>query len=250
MRQDRPASPKETTSNRSAGQSQGTLIVVATPIGNLDDVSSRTLTTLWNADVVVCEDTRVTKRLLERHGVSRALTSVHQHSSNAKIGSIIQDLRNGKTVAMVTDAGTPGISDPGGLLVAAAYDAGARVIAMPGPSAITAALSISGLPTDRFRFLGFLPHKKGRETMLREIVASTETVACYESPHRLMKMLDALASLLGPERTVVVARELTKVFEEVVRGSISYVRDTFRDHPDKVRGEFVVVVSAKEQVRS
>lgn len=220
----------------------GTLFVVATPIGNLEDLSARAVATLRRADVVVCEDTRVTRKLLDRYGLKPKLISVHHHSGSAKIDEVVAGLKQGRNVAVVTDAGTPGVSDPGGLLVAAAYDAGIKVVAVPGPSAVTAALSISGLPTDRFTFLGWLPHKKGRETMLKEIAVAEETVAFYESPHRLMKTLERLKDLLSSDRMVVVCRELTKVFEETVRGSASYVYEVFTDNPGKVRGEFVVVV--------
>lgn len=220
----------------------GTLTVVATPIGNLSDMTKRGIEVLRSVDLVVCEDTRVTKKLLDHAGVSARVVSVHQHSHTSKIEAVVSALKAGQNVALVTDAGTPGISDPGGMLVAAAYDAGAKVVAIPGPSAVTAALSVSGLPTDRFRFLGFLPHKKGRETMLREIAEADETTAFYESPHRLMKTLERLKDLLGAGRTVVVCRELTKVFEETVRGSAGYVYDVFTDNPGKVRGEFVIVV--------
>ncbi|MBI4090059.1 MAG: 16S rRNA (cytidine(1402)-2'-O)-methyltransferase [Candidatus Kerfeldbacteria bacterium] len=220
----------------------GTLFVVGTPIGNLDDISRRALSTLESVNLVACEDTRVTKKLLDRYGLKPKLMSVHQHSGSAKIDEVIAGLKHGQHVAVVTDAGTPGVSDPGGLLVAAAYDAGIKVVAVPGPSAVTAALSVSGLPTNRFTFLGWLPHKKGRETMLQAIVASKYTVAFFESPHRIMRTLEKLKELLAADRTVVVARELTKVFEEVVRGSAGYVYDVFRDNPDRVRGEFVVVV--------
>ncbi len=223
--------------------SKGVLAVVGTPIGNLDDMSARGLALLRQADCIVCEDSRVTKKLTDRYGITTRLMSVHHHSSPAKVDEVIAMIRGGKTVALVTDAGTPGISDPGGILVAAAYDAGVRVISIPGPSAVTAALSVSGLPTDRFRFYGFIPHKKGRETMLNEVVETTETAVFFESPHRIMKTLEWLKERLGSDRTVVVTRELTKIFEEVVRGSSSYVYGVFADNPGKVRGEFVVVVS-------
>jgi 16S rRNA (cytidine1402-2'-O)-methyltransferase len=231
------------SSNQS--DSKGVLAVVGTPIGNLDDLSARGLALLRCADCIVCEDTRVTKKLADRHGITAPLMSVHHHSSPAKVAEVIAMVRSGKTVALVTDAGTPGISDPGGILVAAAYDAGVKVIAVPGPSAVTTALSLSGLPTDRFRFFGFIPHKKGRETMLAEIADSAETAVFFESPHRLLKTLERLKELLGSNRTVVVTRELTKLFEEVVRGSIGYVNDVFTDNPGKVRGEFVIVVGGK-----
>lgn len=220
----------------------GTLAVVATPIGNLDDVSKRSIETLRAADLIVCEDTRVTRKLLSHYRIATDVVSVNHHADSKKIQQVVSALQFGKTIALVTDAGTPGVSDPGGILVAAAYDAGSRVIAIPGPSAMAAALSISGLPTDHFRFLGFLPHKKGRETKLHELVEAEETVVFYESPHRIMKTLQRLKELLGNERIVVVCRELTKVFEETVRGSPDYVYDVFTDNPGKVRGEFVVVV--------
>ncbi len=231
--------------NSNQSDAKGVLAVVGTPIGNLDDLSARGLALLRRADRIVCEDTRVTRKLTDRHGISAPLMSVHHHSSSAKVAEVIGMIRDGKTIAVVTDAGTPGISDPGGILVAAAYDAGVKVVAVPGPSAVTAALSLSGLPTDRFRFFGFIPHKKGRETMLMEIADSAETAVFFESPHRLLKTLERLKELLENGRTVVVTRELTKLFEEVVRGSIGYVNDVFTDNPGKVRGEFVVVVSGK-----
>ncbi len=224
----------------------GTLAVIATPIGNLNDMTKRSIEVLRSADLVVCEDTRVTKRLLDHYGLTANTVSVHQHSGARRIEAVISALKAGQDVALVTDAGTPGISDPGGMLVAAAYDAGAKVVAVPGPSAVTAALSVSGLPTDRFTFLGWLPHKKGRETMLKKIAEADETVVLYESPHRIMKTLERLRDLLPPDRLVVVCRELTKVFEETVRGSAQYVYDVFTDNPGKVRGEFVVVISGSE----
>ncbi|MBI4092547.1 MAG: 16S rRNA (cytidine(1402)-2'-O)-methyltransferase [Candidatus Kerfeldbacteria bacterium] len=237
MEQNQPISQHQTLNHK-----QGILFVVATPIGNLGDVSGRALETLTTADVVVCEDTRVTKKLLDRYNVQARLLSVHQHSSQARITEVIGLLRNGKTVALVADAGTPGVSDPGGMLAAAAYDAGVKVVAVPGPSAVTAALSVSGLPTDRFTFLGWLPHKKGRQTMLQALVDSSYTIIFFESPHRIMKTLERLKELLDDGRMVVVCRELTKVFEETVRGSAGYVYDVFANNPGKVRGEFVVVV--------
>ncbi|MBI4426724.1 MAG: 16S rRNA (cytidine(1402)-2'-O)-methyltransferase [Candidatus Kerfeldbacteria bacterium] len=220
----------------------GTLFVVGTPIGNLDDISRRALSTLESVNLVVCEDTRVTKKLLDRYDLKPKLMSVHQHSGRAKIDEVVASLKHGNSVAVVTDAGTPGVADPGGMLVAAAYDAGIKVVAVPGPSAVTAALSVSGLPTDRFTFLGWLPHKKGRQTMLQALVDSSYTVIFFESPHRIMKTLERLRDLLPTDRLVVVCRELTKQFEEVVRGSAGYVFDVFTDNPGKVRGEFVVVI--------
>lgn len=232
--------PPATPSNR------GRLYVVATPIGHLDDISPRAVATLKNVGVVAAEDTRVTKKLLNHYDIVTPVVSFHHHSSRSALHSIIDQLKSGVDVALVTDAGTPGISDPGGLLVAAAYDAEIPVIAIPGPSAVAAALSVSGLPTDRFVFLGFLPHKKGRATMFRDIADNRITSVFFESPHRIMKTLAAMREGLTTDRLVVVCRELSKMYEEVVRGSTAYVYDVFADNPGKVRGEFVIIVSAKE----
>jgi 16S rRNA (cytidine1402-2'-O)-methyltransferase len=223
----------------------GRLFVVATPLGHLEDISPRAISTLKAAGVIAAEDTRVTKKLLNHYGIDTPVVSFHHHSSRPALQSIISQLTSGKDVAVVTDAGTPGISDPGGLLVAAAYDAGITVIALPGPSAVTTALSVSGLPTDRFNFLGFLPHKKGRETMFHQIAESQVTSIFFESPHRIMKTLTSLGEVLANDRVVVICRELSKMYEEVVRGSAEYVSNVFTDNPGKVRGEFVVVVSGK-----
>lgn len=225
--------------------SSGRLYIVATPIGNLEDVTSRGISVLRTVGLVVAEDTRVTKKLLDRLNIATPVKSLHHHSSDRDLQSVIEALRQGTSVAAVTDAGTPGVSDPGGALVAAAYDAGVPVVSVPGPSALTAALAISGLPADRFRFFGFLPHKKGRETMFRDIEAWPETSVFFESPHRLLKTLESLRAHLEERRTVVVCRELTKVFEEVVRGNPAEVFSVFADNPGKVRGEFVVVVSGR-----
>lgn len=220
------------------------LYVVATPIGNLNDLSARALEVLGRVDFIVCEDTRQTIKLLQRYEISKPLVSYHQHSRVSRIDEIIQRLNTGQSAALVSDAGTPGIADPGGQLVAAVREKapGVNIISIPGPAALTAAASVSGLPMDRFLFLGFVPHKKGRQTMIRQIADSDLSVIFYESPHRLMKTLEALQTALAPDRTVVVSRELTKIHEETVSGTASDALKHFQDHPDKVRGEFVVVV--------
>ncbi|PIP72978.1 MAG: 16S rRNA (cytidine(1402)-2'-O)-methyltransferase [Candidatus Lloydbacteria bacterium CG22_combo_CG10-13_8_21_14_all_47_15] len=223
-----------------------TLYIVATPIGNLEDISPRALETLRAVDLVVCEDTRVTKKLLKHYGITTLTESYHARSSPAKIEKIVNYMKEGKDIALVSDAGTPAISDPGALLVSRATEALGEhllVVPIPGPSAVTAALSASGLPASEFLFLGFLPHKKGRAKLFSEITASMRTVVFYESPHRILKTLGSLAEALSPVRRVVIARELTKIFEEVVSGSPAAVASFFMDNPDKVRGEFVVMVS-------
>lgn len=218
----------------------GVLYVVATPIGNLEDFSFRGVRILKEVEIIACEDTRITKRLLEHYNITTNTLSYHQHSKVGKIDFIIQKLKEGKNVALVSDAGTPGISDPGGLLVSAAYDEGIRVETIPGPSAIIAALSISGLPSDKFIFYGFLPHKKGRQTILKEITDNKIISVFYESVHRIEKSLQELIGL-GLDKEIFVARELTKKFETVYRGQVVEVLENLKK--GEVKGEFVVIVS-------
>jgi len=218
----------------------GTLFVIATPIGNLEDVTQRALRILKEVDLIACEDTRVTKKLLDHYQIDTQTVSYHQHSKVGKIDFLVENLKSGKDIALVSDAGTPGISDPGGLLVQAAREQGVKVEVIPGPSAVTAALSISGLPTDRFLFLGFLPHKKGRETLIKEIIDSKYPVVFYESVHRIIKALEQLQES-NLEREIVVCRELTKKFETIYRGPVNKVLEELQ--ADQVKGEFVVIVS-------
>ncbi|MCE9643687.1 16S rRNA (cytidine(1402)-2'-O)-methyltransferase [Candidatus Parcubacteria bacterium] len=225
-----------------------TLSVVATPIGNLEDVSPRALRILKEVDMILCEDTRLTRKLLSHYDIHTPTLSYHSNSDEAKEEKIVELLKEGKNLALVSDAGTPAISDPGAKLVAAirtSLGAEVSIIAIPGPSALTAALSVSGLPSSDFLFLGFLPHKKGRNTLFAEIADSTRTVAFYESPHRLEKTLDALVEKLEPTRTLVVSREISKIYEEVVSDSPEKVRAYFLENPEKVRGEFVLMVSGR-----
>ncbi|OIP79922.1 MAG: 16S rRNA (cytidine(1402)-2'-O)-methyltransferase [Parcubacteria group bacterium CG08_land_8_20_14_0_20_48_21] len=229
-------------------QEPGILYVVATPIGNLEDVTLRALRVLQEVDGILCEDTRVTKRLLERYKIVKPLKSYHAHSKLSQTQRVLSLLEQGKNLALVSDAGTPCISDPGVALVAQVreyFGVRAQVVPLPGPSAVLSALSASGLPSSDFLFLGFLPHKKGRETLFQEIAASQRTVVFYESPHRILKTLTSLAEHLDSPRIVVVARELTKVHEEVVCGTAANVLLSYTDHADKVKGEFVVMVSGK-----
>lgn len=224
----------------------GTLYIVATPIGNLGDFSQRGKDVLQQVDLIACEDTRVTRKLLSHFDIHTPTDSYHEHSSDNKQEKIIERLKGGEHVALVSDAGTPAISDPGMRLVEEAHAAGIEVVAIPGPSAVTATLSIAGLPADEFTFFGFVPRKKGRETFFHTVLGSPRTVVFYESPHRFEKTINALADILPEDRTVVVCRELTKQFESVVRGSAQFAADYFAEHADEIRGEFAIVVSAAQ----
>ena len=219
-----------------------TLYIIATPIGNLEDVTLRALGVLRSVDVILCEDTRVTAKLLAHYNIKKPLQSYHQHSQLARMEQIFRMLEEGKNVALVSDAGTPGISDPGGMLVEAVtekFGDNAAIVPIPGANAALAALSVSGFPTGRFIFLGFPPHKKGRKTFFDEVAAREETQVFYESKHRIEKALAELAERLG-DRPIVVARELTKQFETLYRGTASECLTKLKR--DKIFGEFVVVI--------
>ena len=223
----------------------GTLYIVATPIGNLEDITLRAIAVLTSVDLILCEDTRVTMKLLQRYNIDTPLLSYHTHSSLKRLDGIIKMISEGKKVALVSDAGTPGISDPGSVLVAKVREKlpGIKIAAIPGANAAVAALSISGLPSSDFLFLGFLPHKKGRQTLFREIAASKRTVVFYESPHRIIKTFESLSESLSPNRRVAIGRELTKRFEEMITGSASEILVTIRADKNKQKGEFVVIVN-------
>ncbi|MBI3968516.1 MAG: 16S rRNA (cytidine(1402)-2'-O)-methyltransferase [Chloroflexi bacterium] len=216
------------------------LYVVTTPIGNLEDLSARALRVLGEVDLVAAEDTRATRALLTRHGLATPLTSYFEHNKLAKLDSILERATIGD-VALVSEAGTPGISDPGYELIAAAIDRGIRVVPVPGPVALVTALAVSGLPTDQFVYLGFLPRKSGdRRRRLESIARQPRTIVAYEAPHRLLDCLDDVAAVLG-DRRVAIARELTKLYEEVRRGTVSEVRAHFAATPP--RGEITLVVA-------
>ena len=223
-----------------------TLYIIATPIGNLEDVTLRAIRILKEVDLILCEDTRVTRKFLNHYEIQTSVESYHSHSRGPKVEKILEFLKSGKTLALVTDAGTPGISDPGSELIALARNAlpDVAVVPIPGPSALTAALSASGLATDQFVFFGFLPHKKGRETLIKKIAENEMTSVVYESPHRILKLLQAFEKFL-PDRTVVVARELTKMFEEIKTGTATELLVYYSENPDKVRGEFVVIIAGR-----
>ena len=219
------------------------LYLVPTPIGNLDDITLRALRVLQEVDFVLAEDTRTSGVLLRHHGISKPFTAYHQHNEHKVFENIAMRLAGGATAALLSDAGTPAISDPGFLLVRECIRIGVAVECLPGATAFVPALVVSGLPADRFVFEGFLPHKKGRRTKLEFLAQLPYTFILYESPHRLLKTLQQLAEHCGAEREASVSRELTKIYEETVRGSIGSLIDHFTT--GIVKGEFVIVVAGK-----
>lgn len=221
----------------------GILYIVATPIGNLEDITLRALRILKEVDVVACEDTRVTKKLLNHYSIEKQMVSLHHHSKEAHYERIIGFLQEGKHVAYCADAGTPGVSDPGNQLVALATRQEISVIPIPGVSALATMISVSGIDMQQFCFLGFPPHKKGRETFFTKVAALENPVVYYDSVHRIMKNIELIGNI-APEKKIIVGRELTKLFEEIVRGSALDVQTYFREHPEKVRGEFAIIVYA------
>lgn len=218
----------------------GKLYIVATPIGNLEDITMRAIKTLKEVDIIACEDTRQTLKLLNKYEIKNKLVSYHQHSNITKIDYLITELTGGNDIAVVTDAGTPGISDPGSTLIQEAIKNNIEVISMPGPSAIITGLAGSGVDTSRFTFLGFMPHKKGRQTLFKRIEEEKQTVVFYESCHRILKTLEALKD---SEKQIVLGRELTKIHEEFLRGTAGDLLKLLEDNKEKQKGEFVVIVS-------
>ena len=217
------------------------LYIVPTPIGNLDDITLRAIKVLSEADYILAEDTRTTAFLLKHLGIEKKLYSHHKFNEHATSASVAEASGEGHTVALVSDAGTPGISDPGFLLVRTCVEAGIEVETLPGATAFVPALVQSGFPCDRFCFEGFLPQKKGRSKRLQELSSESRSIIFYESPFRVVKCLEQLAETFGEERKVSVSRELTKKFEQTVRGTIAEVLEHFRQHEPK--GEFVIVVA-------
>jgi 16S rRNA (cytidine1402-2'-O)-methyltransferase len=219
----------------------GTLYIVATPIGNLLDITFRAIKTLESVDLILCEDTRVTKKVLTRYNIDTKTISYHQHSTDKKVAYIKRFLQEGRNLALVTDAGTPGISDPGNRLIAdlRLKIEELEIIPIPGASAIITALSLSGFPTDKFTFMGFPPHKKRRKQFFQEVAEVKYTVAFYESSHRIKKALQELKEVLKKDAKVCVCRELTKKFESIYRGSI----EDILNQGIREKGEFVVVVA-------
>lgn len=221
----------------------GKLYLVPTPIGNLEDITLRAIRILKEVDIVLAEDTRVTRKLLQHLGINQQMYAHHQHNEHKAVAHLVERMAAGETMALVSDAGSPGISDPGFLLVREAINGGITVESLPGPTAFVPALVASGLPCDRFVYEGFLPQKKGRQTRIKALIEEPRTMVFYESPHRLVKFLGQLAAFLGEDRKASVARELTKVHEEHRRGTLTELIQHYTDHPPK--GEIAVVVAGK-----
>ncbi len=221
------------------------LYLVPTPIGNLEDITLRAIRVLGEVDGILAEDTRNSGQLLKHFNISKPLYSHHAHNEHTGVPGVIKMLKEGKSLALISDAGTPSISDPGYLLVKACVDNGIEVESLPGATAFVPALVNSGFPTDRFVYEGFLPHKKGRQTRWKALAEEDRTIVLYESPHRLVKALEQIIEFISPDRLVMVGRELSKMHEQMVRGTASEVLAYFVAHPDKVRGEIVIVIAGK-----
>ena len=221
------------------------LYLVPTPIGNLADITLRALETLKSVDVILAEDTRTSGILLKHYNISKPLQSFHNFNEHKVVNTLIDRLKKGETMALISDAGTPGISDPGFLIARACLQAGIAIECLPGPTAFVPALIKSGLPADRFVFEGFLPQKKGRQTLLKKLVAEERTMIFYESPYRLIKTLNNFIEHFGPDRAASVSRELTKMFEETVNGSLQEILDHFKNRD--VKGEIVIVVQGNTE---
>ncbi len=220
------------------------LFLVPTPIGNLEDITFRAVRILKEADIILVEDTRITKKLLSHYGISTRMEIHHKFNEHHKVARIVQRIKSGETFALVSDAGTPGVSDPGYLLVNECLKENVEVECLPGATALIPALINSGFPSDRFCFEGFLPHKKGRKTLISNLAKEQRTIILYESPHRLLKTLQDLRQVMGNERRCSVSRELTKIFEETVRGNLTELIDHFSQHIP--RGEMVIILAAEQ----
>lgn len=224
----------------------GILHVVATPIGNLEDMTYRAVRILQEVALIAAEDTRHSRRLLDHYAIRTPLISYHEHNEQDRAEQLLQRLLGGESIALISDAGTPAIADPGYRLVRACRQAGVEVVAVPGPSALTAALSICGLPTDRFQFIGFLPAKAhGRRETLQSLATEQQTLACYETPHRLQACLQDICEIMGEDRDLAVARELTKRHEELFHGTVAAALKHFSD--GKVKGELVLLIAPVEK---
>ena len=216
------------------------IYLIPTPIGNLEDITLRAIRLLKEVDLILAEDTRVSIKLLKHFEIRTPLQSFHMHNEHKKVETVVEQLKNGKTVALISDAGTPGISDPGFLLVREALKEGVEVQCLPGPTALIPALVQSGIPCERFIFEGFLPPKKGRQTRLEQMALETRTQVFYESPHKLLKTLEQLVIFFGADRSIAVVREISKLYESTFRGNAQEGLDFFEAHPPK--GEFVIIV--------
>lgn len=221
----------------------GTLFIVATPIGNMEDLTARARRILGEVKLVACEDTRQASKIVRHIGAHPKFVAVHEHTQEHKIQQLIDVLKQGEDIAYVSDAGTPGVNDPGGKFVAKCFEQGITVVPIPGPSALTAAISVCGFPMDDFVYVGFLPHKKGRETMIREMSERMEATVFFESPHRIERALVSLHAALPSTRLVFIGRELTKMHETLYRGNIDEVAEQL--HHTSLKGEFVGIIAPK-----
>ncbi|MCI0352598.1 MAG: 16S rRNA (cytidine(1402)-2'-O)-methyltransferase [Acidobacteriales bacterium] len=229
----------------------GVLYVVGTPIGNLEDITLRALRTLKEVDLIACEDTRQTRKLLDHHGISTRTISYYEHNEAARAAELVERLEQGASIALVSDAGMPGVSDPGYRVIKLAAERGIVVVPIPGPAAFVSALAASGLPTDEFRFHGFLPAKSGeRRDLLSGLRNAQETQIFYEAPHRLLETLQDVVEIMGPERRLVVARELTKIHEEFIRGQAAEVLRVLQSREGKVRGEITLLIGRAEAAQA
>ncbi len=224
--------------------SSSTLYIIPTPIGNLADITYSGVRCLQEVDFIACEDTRTSKVLLKHYEIDKPLVAFHQHNEHRQTSRICERIKAGQSGALITDAGTPGISDPGFLLIRQAYQDNLKVTVLPGPDAATTALLASGLPCDRYIFEGFLPHKKGRKARIERFIDEDRTIVLYESPHRIMKLLNELLEHCDSERMGAVVREMTKSYEEVIRGSLKQIRDKISDR-SSIKGEICMVLAGK-----
>lgn len=220
----------------------GILYIIATPIGNLDDISFRALKTLKSVDKIICEDTRVSRKLLAHFEIQKPLESFHAHTNPQKIKKIILEIKQGKNFALISDAGTPTVSDPGSALIEAAWEDKIKIVPIPGPSAITTAFSISGFSDKNFLFLGYIPKKKGREKFLRTLAESPYPIVFFESPYRIERLVEQIKNHLDLDRKLLIARELTKIYETIFRGKI---KDLELSKLGKIKGEFTIVIDKK-----
>ena len=220
------------------------LFIVPTPIGNLEDITLRALNVLRSVDLILCEDTRTTAKLLKHYEIEKRCMAYHIFNEHAQMARFLAEIKTHEQVALVSDAGTPGISDPGFLLVRECLANDIEVECLPGPTALVPALVQSGIPCDRFYFYGFLPHKKGKETLLKRFAEMEETVAFYESPHRLVKSLEKMVEIMGPDRKISVSKEISKIHAHTFRGTLAEAVEHFAQ--GEVKGEFVIVLSGKE----
>lgn len=220
------------------------LYIVPTPIGNLEDMTFRAIRVLKEVDAILAEDTRVTSKLLNHYEIDNKLISHHQHNEHKTTQRIVEEIQNGMTYALVSDAGTPAISDPGFFLARACVEAGIEVDCLPGATAFVPALVNSGFPCEKFQYIGFMPHKKGRQTIAKQIAEETKTTVLYESPHRIIKTLNLFLEFLGEDRKISISREISKKFEETIRGNIPELIMHFENKAPK--GEFVMVVEGKK----